>query len=95
MKSYTVEEYINAECPQMSDFIMHAVHGETGGRLCDTGCFNFNSGRCAAYQRLIRPKYTIQKKQTGETVRAEAARRGISIKQVRRERADARCEASK
>jgi hypothetical protein len=53
MKSYTVMQYLNAKCPEMRDPIMRAVHTDTGGKVCDTGCHLYNNGKCPAYKKLI------------------------------------------
>lgn len=66
----------------------YAVHGLTQGKVCDTGCAWFEHGRCPAYNRLIVPlASTIATASTPlETVREEAARRNLSISEVRRQR---------
>lgn len=93
MKSYTIKDYITAQCHHFMEapLTMGAVHGLTGGQICDTGCIDFNHGRCEAYRRLTDWRNDRVKPPTPpETVRAEARRRGVSIKQVRRERRDGR-----
>lgn len=89
MNSFKIDAYIAAGCtmlPPQKDGLaaMHAVHGLTGGRLCDTGCVAFRGGKCSAYMRLTRnlPAQPI----STETVKQEAARLGISISEVRRRR---------
>jgi len=84
MKSYTGEEYIAAGCKEMHGAML-AIHVITAGRICDTGCWAFDGGKCPAYRKLISFKGQ-SKAEILETVRQEAARRGISISQVRRER---------
>ena len=87
MKQYTIDQYRQAGCPEMSGGML-AVHSITGGRVCDTGCSAFEGGRCKHYQKLtgsetIRAKYESS---SAETVRDEAKRRGVSIAEVRRGR---------
>jgi len=92
MKSYTIHEYQAAGCLQYSSLevtaTMLALHTVMGGKVCDTGCSFFDSGRCPAYKSLVRDTKTAISVHT-ETVRKEATRRGVSIKQVRRERREA------
>jgi hypothetical protein len=84
MNAYSIAQYSSAECPEIEIPSMIAVHGITGGRVCDTGCHLFNNGYCRAYKNLTRNlKASIQ---PTETVRAEATRRGVSINEVRRNR---------
>lgn len=54
MKSYTVQQYINAGCPEIENLTMLAVHGATSGKICDTGCWAFKVGGCPAYKKLIK-----------------------------------------
>ena len=90
MKSYTIQEYLDANCEEMKDLTMRAVHGLSNGKVCDTGCHAFDNGKCTAYKNLI----SNQKAETQsnfeivETVREEAKRRNISISEVRRQRRD-------
>jgi len=60
MKSYTVEQYIKAGCPEMEHQNMMAVHGLTGGKVCDTGCHAFDSGKCPAYKKLVAVKLQVK-----------------------------------
>lgn len=92
MKSYSITDYLKAGCPELERPDMMAVHGLTGGRVCDTGCWAFNGGGCAAYKKLTSLGLGSPHKnpnQHKETVRAEAKRRGLSINEVRRQRRDA------
>ena len=97
MKGYSIDAYILAGCPEMRLPIMRAVHAETGGCVCDTGCVSYAGGKCSHYKRLTTQSVEIvvpikseglPLKSSGpvETVREEAARRGISISEVRKQR---------
>jgi len=95
MKSFTMAQYRQANCPQIvgdsmnkgSPATMSMIHQHTGGRVCDTGCSWFGDGKCAAYKMLIseRPFSDVQPVFT-ENVRDEAARLNLSINEVRRRR---------
>lgn len=52
MESFTVQQYMNAGCVEIFSPPMVAVHGITGGRICDTGCHAFHGGRCVAFKQL-------------------------------------------
>ena len=97
MNSYDIHDYEAAGCFHTWDNIMTAVWLAVKGKVCTTGCYSYQDGRCAAYQKL-----TVNEKRVSaptristqygnytDTVREEAARRQVSIKQVRRERRDA------
>jgi hypothetical protein len=108
MKSYTIQEYQKAECPeiQVTDMIGLALYHFTEGKLCTSGCNRFKGGNCKHYYTMTGAKLTnknnikpplividdplpptpLERTHMSETVREEAKRRGISIKQVRRER---------
>ena len=90
MNFYTIQEYVDAGCPEVGDATGIAIYHLTGGKICDTGCNRFQGGRCGAYNRLVSRSQVAtlnhRKEEQTETVREEAARRGLSIKQVRRER---------
>lgn len=91
-KRFELHEYIDAGCPQLKDAIGVVLHNSTNGKICD-GCPEYNNGQCEAYKKMISRQagFTpVEKFVAGETVRQEAKRRGISIKQVRRERRDSR-----
>lgn len=85
MRSYSIQEYEVAGCKEMRGAML-AIHGITTGKVCDTGCYAFNEGKCLAYLRLTHFVTPAENSITRETVRQEATRRCISISQVRRER---------
>lgn len=90
MKSFDAMQYLAAKCnfAHESPRPFLAVHGITQGRVCDTGCAEFQGGKCAAYRALTASATPAgPSPEPTETVREEAARRGVSISQVRRERA--------
>ena len=62
-----------------------AIHYATGGDPCTTGCAYFEGGKCHAYVALTR-KLTILTSPIGETVREAAARLGVSISEIRRQK---------
>lgn len=84
MDSYELEDYRKAGCKEFKNKSMIAVHALVGGKVCDTGCYAYNSGRCSAYKNLVNTRVVAEL--PSETVRAEAKRRGISISEVRRQR---------
>jgi hypothetical protein len=53
MKSFSIMQYLYARCPEMRLPIMRAVHVETNGKVCDTGCHAYNNGKCQFYKKLI------------------------------------------
>lgn len=57
----------------------------TGGDPCTTGCAYFEGGKCPAYRALTKPA-VVADSPKGETVREAAARLGVSISEVRRQR---------
>jgi hypothetical protein len=65
---------------------MQAVWEFTNGKVCDTGCHAFDNGKCAAYKKLTTVSPTVPIQEIGETVKQEAARMGLSISEVRRQR---------
>ena len=87
---YTLRQYLEAGCQTLTrdgklDLIGAGLHGATGGMPCN-GCFMLRNN-CQAYAKLrgnaaSKPKAA----HPGETVREEAARRGLSIGEVRRQR---------
>lgn len=88
MKSFALQSYRDAGCtlvPAMGQAAV-ALWRETDGALC-LGCAAYRGGLCIWYRKLTSGR-TVFEKQYSETVRDEAARRGISLKQVRRERAE-------
>ncbi len=91
-KPYTQEEYKAAGCSlfrgTVAETIM-AVHEMTGGKLCTTGCADYNGGRCAAFQKLengAAQKVVAAGGAPVETVREMAARLNISLSEARRQR---------
>lgn len=88
-RAFSVAEYASVGCEQMRDIIGIAIHELSGGFMCN-GCPVRQSG-CAAYEKLLRgaqaPKATAPITATTETVREEAARRNVSLSEVRRQRA--------
>lgn len=93
MNSYSVADYQDAGCSLMNSpnrGMLLAVHELAGGKLCDTGCADFNKGKCLAYRNLLGAVVsgaTINPSAPIESVRDEAARRGVSLSEVRRNRA--------
>lgn len=89
MKAYLAIQYLAAQCnfAHQSPTPFLAVHRVTVGRVCDTGCAEFNDGKCVAYKALVATA-TGQpvRVDAGETVRQEAQRRGLSISEIRRQR---------
>lgn len=69
MKSYTVQQYITAGCHEMEHSNMLAVHGITGGKVCDTGCHAFNGGKCQAYKKLTAVTSQVKKTKYEKTNR--------------------------
>lgn len=89
MKSFALQAYKDAGCTLVPAMGAAAVElwRETSGALCP-GCAAYHDGGCQAYRKLTSGRSVLEKQYT-ETVREEAERRGVSIKQVRRERAEA------
>jgi len=90
MKKYSLEEYNESGCPEVQDIIGISIYHSTQGKICDTGCHRFNNGKCKAYLKLTisSTENKLSKTHQKETVRTEALRRHISIKEVRRQRRD-------
>ena len=89
MKARNLDDYKKAGCtlaPAVGDQVANGILSRTGGKMCD-GCAAYHGGKCPAYTRLVSGRAILQK-QYSETVREEAARRGISIGEVRRQRAE-------
>jgi TfoX/Sxy family transcriptional regulator of competence genes len=88
MKPYEATQYLAAGCEFATEsprpFL--GVHGLTQGRVCDTGCAWYANAKCPAFKRLTALPAAL-KADPVETVRQEAARRGLSINEVRRQRA--------
>lgn len=84
-KYFTIEEYTNARCMQMESPLGVALHAHTYGRMCD-GCPEYNGGKCRSLRKMMKPENKTTGSPSGETVREEAARRGIGINEVRRQR---------
>jgi len=102
MNSYSMQEYSEVGCMQLEKVALllgHALWSVTGGRMCDTGCPAYKDGQAACFKKLtaneqsdpvpVRIGTKLDMAVQDETVRQEAKRRGVSIKQVRRERRDA------
>jgi hypothetical protein len=88
VKAYLATQYLEAGCnfAQESPMPFVGVHGVTGGRVCDTGCAEFSGGKCPAYRALTATATAPVHAVAVETVREEAARRGLSISEIRRQR---------
>ena len=89
-KPYSLAHYLAAGCETLTrngklDAIGAGIHGATGGKPCN-GC-HANKG-CAALAKLRALDGAALRTVavTPETVREEAARRGLSIGEVRRQR---------
>lgn len=89
-KPYSLTQYLAAGCETLTrngrlDAIGAGIHGATGGKPCN-GCYA-NKG-CAALAKLLAMDGTLLRSvaPAPETVRQEAARRGLSIGEVRRQR---------
>jgi hypothetical protein len=90
MKAQNIENYVKAGCiiigetPSKNVIARHLIYK---GKLCDE-CFAFNNGTCESYQKLTEEEN--EKKRFAQpsmlTVRQEATKRNMSIKQVRKER---------
>ena len=95
MNSHTLEQYRLARCPQIvgddktkgNPILMSWFVRETSGRVCTTNCAWYEKGNCSAYKFLISGKpFSDINPICSEPVRAEAARLGLSIGEVRRRR---------
>lgn len=62
MKSYSVAEYQRAGCTDMKDAML-AIHVIADGKVCDTGCWAFDDGKCPAYRRLTFDERAQQQQQ--------------------------------
>lgn len=90
MKTFLATDYLKAGCHFANEAPLPfmGVHQATAGRVCDTGCSWYEGGKCAGYRALTAtPKGQEVRAEAGETVRQEAARRGLSISEIRRQRA--------
>jgi hypothetical protein len=90
MKSYSKQQYLDTGCRELVHASMIVIHGMTRGKVCDTGCHAFNKGQCEHYKRLIKgpSNEIVYSNVKTETVKEEAGRRGVSIREVRRQRRD-------
>jgi hypothetical protein len=94
--SYMVDQYISAGCSQIVsaagtvDMIGVGLVGATNGFMCN-GCPKANN--CDALRILAGISSRKPESVHSETVRDEAARKGISISEVRRQRNDCRASA--
>jgi hypothetical protein len=88
MKIYSISEYARAGCPFLKDSppIFIGLHKQVGGKVCDTGCGQFDGGRCAAYAQMVREVKINAGQNPSETVRLMGHRLDISISEVRRRR---------
>lgn len=88
-KPYSLVQYRDAGCFTLTrgdrlDAIGVGLHQATGGMVCN-GCF-MQTTSCPALKKLSNTIVSEPKGVYTETVRQEAARRGISISEVRRQR---------
>ncbi len=84
---FSLQQYLDADCMQLEGparVIGIALYRETAGRMC---------GRCPKYRNNCKALNTMSMLPTSqsvpvsvETVREEALRRNIGIKEVRRQR---------
>lgn len=85
---FSMREYEDAGCMKFDVpfLIVKALYLYTNGVMCK-GCPKFQGGSCKSFRKMLAANSPQpQQAEYIEPVRAEAARRGISIKQVRRER---------
>jgi hypothetical protein len=61
MKRYSILAYDDAGCPWLKDcakinkeHVFYAILQATDGRVCDTGCAQFDDGKCPGYQNLTK-----------------------------------------
>lgn len=83
---FTLQQYIDADCMQLEPsarVIGIALYHVTQGRMCE-GCPKHRN-HCESLAKM-RPAATPPSPSMGETVREEAFRRSIGIKEVRRQR---------
>lgn len=86
MRSYSIDQYMFAGCPEMHGGMI-AIHRMTDGRVCVTGCYAFEEGKCQFYRNLTTSIMFNPVQPTvirGETVRDEAKRLNVSISEIRR-----------
>jgi len=86
--TFTQKEFIDADCMQFENMLLGlALYNHVAGQICN-GCPKVNN--CSALRSMqalhrnagrTHPNY-----HGGETVREEAVRRSIGIKEVRRQR---------
>jgi hypothetical protein len=88
MNYRSVNDYAKAHCNfrRESPIPFAFVHEKTNGRVCDTGCGEYNGGQCSAYRKLLTNVKPEIGQEPGETVRQMAERLGITIAEVRRRR---------
>ena len=55
MKSFSISQYLDVDCAlrNPNPGILLALVQETRGRVCTTGCADYNGGKCMSYQKLI------------------------------------------
>ena len=85
MQAFTIEQYRDSGCFQFEKpELAHGLHQYTHGRMCN-GCPKYEGGKCESLRKMLRPAVG---QPAGETVRQEATRRGLSISEIRRQRAE-------
>ena len=88
-KAFSLSAYMQTNCIQFEGRargIGIALHQAMEGFICN-GCPKFNDGVCPDYKQLLgSTQLQSTPKAQQETVREEATRLGISIKEVRRRR---------
>ena len=87
-RKFSLHEYTQSGCMQFeAPELGFALFNITNGVMCE-GCPAFHNGRCPSFQKMIatHPLTTQPAAEPVETVRQEAARRGLSISEVRRQR---------
>lgn len=86
----TLMQFMDADRCRLTNTpaLFAGLYQSTNGDPCTTGCAYFQGGRCPAYLALTGKPTQAKLVATpqDETVRQEAARRGISISEVRRQR---------
>lgn len=90
-KPYSLPQYIDAGCLTLTrngrlDAVGVVIHAATAGMPCN-GCF-MQTTSCPAFKKLSGTVGAVSQPKVvyTETVRQEAARRGISLSEVRRQR---------
>lgn len=91
MNSYSLSEYARVGCMQIEPgpgfYLGVSLYGFTAGRMCP-GCPKFSNGKGGCYRKLTSAgNQKVTTTAPVETVRQEATRRGLSISEVRRQRA--------